>query len=118
MRVAASSPAWLTRSAESRNCCCSLVRGLDLFEDGVSFIIASGAVSPVFGAICDALELKACLACNWNARGDIFDLEAEGRRADRKIEAILMYSIKGNPVTSRMKYNNTRPLPQKKPEVR
>ena len=27
MRVAASSPAWLTRNAESRNCCCSFDRG-------------------------------------------------------------------------------------------
>lgn len=47
IRTAASSPAWLTRSALSRNCCCSLVRGrrrLAVVPD----LRASGAGS-VFG---------------------------------------------------------------------
>ena len=63
MSVAASSPAWLTRRAESRKASCRFVRG----RLGVALLVFSCCV----GEDTEAIERMPLLrrACSWKARG-------------------------------------------------
>lgn len=88
MRVAASSPAWLTRRAESRNCCWVGVRGLLRFGFGIEGWREEGEGSEPAAAEGVAfcvreVVLKVLRAASWKARG------LRGRRVARIGRAML-----------------------------
>lgn len=70
MSVAANSPAWLTRSAESRNFFCAVLSGLLGFRAAAAAPAAGGgdlSSSRDFGA--EEEDVKARRVCSWKAKG-------------------------------------------------